>query len=90
MMRAAALVAVGGYNPEVIAAEDDELAVRLRRAGGRLLRIDRGATLHDAAMTALEQWWQRAKRCGHGYAQVSDMHGGARPSATSSARASAC
>ena len=22
-------------------------------------------------MTTLEQWWQRAKRCGHGYAQVS-------------------
>jgi GT2 family glycosyltransferase len=75
LVRAAALQAVGGYNPEVIAAEDDELGVRLRRAGGRLLRIDRVSTLHDAAMTRLSQWWQRAKRCGHGYAQVSDLHG---------------
>jgi len=75
LVRASALQAVGGYNAEVIAAEDDELGVRLRRAGGRLLRIDRVSTLHDAAMTRLDQWWRRAKRCGHGYAQVSDLHG---------------
>ena len=68
---------------------------RGRRAGGaaaargrRLLRIDRVSTLHDAAMTRLDQWWRRAKRCGHGYAQVSDLHG-APPIVTSCARPSA-
>jgi len=75
LMRAAALRAVGGYDDAVIAAEDDELGVRLRRAGGRIVRIDRVSTLHDAAMTRLPQWWKRAKRCGHGYAQLSDLHG---------------
>lgn len=75
LIRAQAFAAVGGYDERVIAAEDDELGVRLRRAGGRLLRIDRTSTFHDAAMTRLGQWWQRAKRCGHGFAQVSDMHG---------------
>ncbi len=76
MIRASALVATGGYDPSVIAAEDDELGVRLKRAtGGRLVRIDRDSTLHDAAMYRVGQWWQRAKRCGHGYAQVNHLHG---------------
>jgi GT2 family glycosyltransferase len=75
LMRASALRAAGGYDDRVIAAEDDELGVRLRRNGGRIVRIDRVSTLHDAAMTRLDQWWKRAKRCGHGYAQLSDLHG---------------
>lgn len=75
MIRARALQEVGGYDPTVIAAEDDEVGVRLRRAGGRLVRIDHDSTLHDANMTTVRQWWQRAKRCGHGYAQVSHLHG---------------
>jgi hypothetical protein len=75
MIRVAALAAVGAYDEQVIAAEDDEVGVRLRAAGGRFVRIDRVSTLHDAAMTRVRQWWNRAKRCGHGYAQVSDLHG---------------
>jgi GT2 family glycosyltransferase len=75
LIRAEALRSVGGYDPRVIAAEDDELGVRLRAAGWRLTRIDRVSTLHDAAITRAKQWWQRAKRGGHGYAQVNDMHG---------------
>jgi GT2 family glycosyltransferase len=76
MIRAAALAAVGAYDEQVIAAEDDEVGIRLRAAGGRFLRLDRVSTVHDAAMTRIGQWWNRAKRCGHAYAQVSDMHGG--------------
>ena len=76
MIRAGALRAVGGYDPAVIAAEDDELGVRLRaHTGDRILRLDRDTTLHDADMHRAGQWWQRAKRCGHGYAQVHHMHG---------------
>jgi GT2 family glycosyltransferase len=75
MIRASSLEAVGGYNPGVIAAEDDELAVRLHQAGGRILRANRKMTVHDAAIHRLSQWWQRAKRAGHGYAQVEHLHG---------------
>jgi GT2 family glycosyltransferase len=75
MVRAAALAAVGGYNAAVVAAEDDELSVRLRRSGGHLHRIDHDSTLHDANITRLSQWWQRAKRCGYAYAQVRSLHG---------------
>jgi glycosyltransferase involved in cell wall biosynthesis len=75
MLRLAALQAVGGYNNCVIAAEDDELGVRLRQAGGRLMRIDRDSTIHDANITHLGQWWKRAQRCGYAYALVSSLHG---------------
>jgi GT2 family glycosyltransferase len=75
LLRASALRAVGGYDAKVIAAEDDELGVRLRREGGRLVRIDAVSTLHDAAMTKVQQWWRRATRCGHGYAQLHDLYG---------------
>ena len=76
MIRATALQAAGGYDPSVIAAEDDELGVRLRACtGGRFVRLPRDTTLHDADMHSAAQWWQRAKRCGHGYAQVNHLHG---------------
>ncbi|MBK6578420.1 MAG: glycosyltransferase family 2 protein [Sandaracinaceae bacterium] len=76
MIRASALTAVGGYDPSVIAAEDDELGVRLRaHTGGRFVRLPQDSTLHDADMHRAGQWWQRAKRCGHGYAQVHHLHG---------------
>lgn len=75
-MRALAVHAVGGYDPRIIAAEDDDISIRLRRRGGRLVRIDCDSTLHDADMHSARQWWQRAKRCGHAYAQLSARHGG--------------
>ncbi len=75
LIRVNALREVGGYDETVIAAEDGELGVRLRGRGGRIVRIDRVSTLHDADMTEFRQWWRRATRCGHGYAQVSDLHG---------------
>jgi hypothetical protein len=31
-------------------------------------------TGHDADITRLAQWWTRAIRCGHGYAQVGALH----------------
>ena len=75
MMRIDALERIGGYNSGVIAGEDEEIAVRLHKAGGRILRVDRKMTIHDAAIHRLWQWWQRAKRSGHAYAQVEQMHG---------------
>ncbi len=75
MIRASALEAVDGYNNNVIAAEDDEVSVRLRQAGGKIIRIDRVSTLHDADMHNYSQWWKRAVRCGYGFAQVSYLHG---------------
>jgi GT2 family glycosyltransferase len=75
MIRADALHEIGGYNPGLIAGEDEEVGIRLRHLGGRLLRIDRTSTLHDADIRRFSQWWQRAKRCGHAYAELHRLHG---------------
>lgn len=77
LMRVEAVRAVGGYNPNVIAAEDDELCVRLRQKGGKIRRIDAEMTIHDAAMDRIGQWWKRAMRCGYAYALGAAMHGAA-------------
>lgn len=75
MMRVTALKKVGGFNPTLIAGEEPELCVRLRQAGGRILRIDAEMTLHDAQITRLSQWWKRSLRGGHAYAEGSWLHG---------------
>lgn len=66
---------VGGYDPGVIAGEEPELCVRLRHAGHEVHRIDHEMTWHDAAMTRFSEYWKRAKRAGHAYAQGAHMHG---------------
>ena len=76
MMRVAAFKQVGGFDASVIAGEEPELCVRLRRAGWKVRRIDAEMTLHDAAMTRFGQWWKRMVRGGHAYAQGTFMHGG--------------
>lgn len=74
MVRSADFEAVGGFDPTVIAAEDDEFCTRIRKSGKKLLRLPLPMTRHDAAMTRFGQWWQRAVRSGHGFAQVGDLH----------------
>jgi len=75
MVRVGVLKALGGYRDDVIAAEDDELSVRLRQTGWKIWRSDFEMTSHDADMTRFAQWWRRALRCGYGFAQVAYLHG---------------
>ena len=75
MMRVEAVRKVGGYNPAIIAAEDDEVCLRIRREGWKVVRIDAEMTLHDMAMTSFRQWWRRSTRTGHAYAEGSAMYG---------------
>ena len=77
LMRVAALEEVGRFNPGLIAGEEPELCVRLRQAGWQIWRLDAEMTWHDAAMTRFGQWWTRARRGGHAYAQGMAMHGAA-------------
>lgn len=76
MMRVAAFQQVGGFNPTLIAGEEPELCVRLRHNGWKIFRLDAEMTLHDAQMTRIGQWWKRATRAGHAYAEGSWLHGG--------------
>ena len=75
MMRVEAVRKVGGYNPAIIAAEDDEVCLRIRREGWKVMRLDAEMTLHDMAMTSFRQWWRRSTRTGHAYAEGSAMYG---------------
>lgn len=75
MMRVRALKQVEGFNPTLIAGEEPELCVRLRQAGGQIMRIDAEMTLHDAQIMHFGQWWKRSVRNGHAYAEGALMHG---------------
>jgi hypothetical protein len=78
LFRVAALRQVDFYNPAMIAGEDTELSMRLRKAGWRLWRIDAEMTLHDAAMTRFGQWWRRTERSGHAFGEMAHLHPDAR------------
>jgi GT2 family glycosyltransferase len=67
--------AVGGFRADVIAAEDNEFCVRVRRAGHKILMLNAPMVWHDADMHHFHQWWRRARRTGHAYAQVAAIHG---------------
>ena len=75
LIRVAAFEQVNGYDASVIAGEEPEMCVRLRKAGWSIHRINGEMTLHDAAITHFSQWWKRNFRGGHAYAQGYFMHG---------------
>ena len=75
LVRLDALREVGGYDETLIAGEEPEMCLRLRRAGHRILRIDHEMTRHDAHITRFSQWWLRNVRAGHAYAEGYHRHG---------------
>ena len=75
MVRVAAFQQVQGFNPTLIAGEEPELCIRLRQQNWQILRIDAEMTLHDARMSNIRQWWQRALRGGYAYAEGSWLYG---------------
>jgi len=71
MVRAAAFRAAGGFDPGIIASEDEEFCLRLKaRTGLRVHRLPRLMTRHDIRMDRLADWWRRALRAGHGFADL--------------------
>ncbi|MDX8349229.1 glycosyltransferase [Cognatiyoonia sp. IB215446] len=75
LMRWDALQAVDGYNPGLIAGEEPEMCLRMRRLGWKIWRLDAEMTLHDADMSRFGQFWKRASRAGHAAAEGQAMHG---------------
>jgi glycosyltransferase involved in cell wall biosynthesis len=73
LIRRAALKSVEGYNQLLIAGEEPEMCRRLRGKGWKILHIDQPMTRHDLRMTHFSQYWRRALRAGHAYAQVSGL-----------------
>ena len=75
LMRVEAVKQVKGFNPGLIAGEEPELCVRLRQQDWRIWRLDCEMTRHDAQMMEFGQWWKRAKRAGHAFAEGASLHG---------------
>ena len=75
MIRRDVFIAAGGFRPDVIAAEDDEFCIRVRRLGWKILLVDAPMARHDMAMTRFSEWWRRTRRTGHAYAHVAALHG---------------
>ena len=70
LMRVQAFTTAGGFDDALIAGEEPELCLRLRKAGWEIWRIEADMTLHDAAIHHFGQWWKRMVRGGYGSMDV--------------------
>jgi GT2 family glycosyltransferase len=75
LMRVTSVEEVGGYDETLIAGEEPEMCLRLRRLGHRIWRTDSEMTRHDAQMTKFSQWWRRNVRTGYAYAEGYHRYG---------------
>ena len=59
-----------GFDETLIAGEEPELCRRILALGLRIRHVDLPMTGHDLAITRFSQYWKRATRAGHAYAEV--------------------
>ena len=78
LFRVSALRQVNFYDPTMIAGEEPDMAMRMRKGGWRLRRIDAEMGYHDADITRFAQWWKRTRRTGHAYGELAYRHPDAR------------
>ncbi|MBB5211837.1 glycosyltransferase family 2 protein [Microbulbifer hydrolyticus] len=74
LVRKEAILSVKGFNPAMIAGEEPEMCLRLRKRKWAIWRIHEEMTLHDADMTSFRQFWLRNARAGFAYAERWLMH----------------
>lgn len=74
LVRTACFSAVEGFRASLIAGEEPELCLRLREHDWQIWRLSQEMTLHDANILHFGQWWRRAVRAGHAFAEVSSLH----------------
>lgn len=72
LFRRSVLETTGGFDETLIAGEEPELCRRILDLGFRILHVDRAMTGHDLAITRFSQYWKRATRAGHAFAEVSE------------------
>ena len=65
---------VGGFDPQFRALEDEELGLRLEKAGARLLFSDKGESVHGSDKTSLEKWLARSENDGRYAVRVGRKH----------------
>jgi serine acetyltransferase/GT2 family glycosyltransferase len=65
---------VGGFDPAFRALEDEELGIRLEKAGARFVFADDAESVHGSDWTSLRKWMDRAMRDGVYQTKVSRKH----------------
>lgn len=78
LFRVSALRQVNFYAPTMIAGEEPDMAMRMRKCGWRIRRIDAEMGFHDVDITRFAQWWRRTRRTGHAYGELAYRHPDAR------------
>lgn len=76
LMRRSVLQQLNGFDETLIAGEEPELCRRIRAAGFCILHIDAPMTGHDLAIRQFSQYWTRAVRAGHAYAEIANRFRG--------------
>lgn len=76
LIRRSVLEAVNGYDETLIAGEEPEMCRRIRAREDVVLHVDLPMTGHDLAITRWSQYWRRAYRTGHAYAEVAERFRG--------------
>ncbi len=76
MTRAEAFAQTGGFRDSMIAAEDDEMFLRMRGLGWQTWSIAAPMCTHDAGLDRFRPWWRRMIRAGHSFAELGALHPG--------------
>jgi cellulose synthase/poly-beta-1,6-N-acetylglucosamine synthase-like glycosyltransferase len=76
LFRTDVLRITGGFDKTLIAGEEPELCRRILALGLEILHVDLPMTGHDLGMTEWTQYWRRATRAGHAYAEVAERFAG--------------
>ncbi|MCP5117458.1 MAG: hypothetical protein GY953_42085, partial [bacterium] len=71
LMRRSAVESVDGFDSDLMAGEEPDFCVRLRRQGFLVLGLDIPMLFHDLSMTRFSQYWRRLARKGYGDVEVS-------------------
>ncbi|MCW5833447.1 MAG: glycosyltransferase [Labilithrix sp.] len=67
-------VRAGGFDPAFRALEDEELGVRLEKAGARFAFADEAESVHGSDWTSMKKWMDRAYRDGVYQAKLARKH----------------
>ena len=67
-------VRAGGFDPAFRALEDEELGVRLEKAGARFAFANEAESVHGSDWTSMKKWMERAYRDGVYQAKLSKKH----------------
>lgn len=75
MVRSSVFKEAEGFDPLLISAEDDDLCLRIRRMGWKILKLETPMASHEADLGTFSRWWKRSVRCGYAYAQGAAKQG---------------